>query len=455
MHIELLALNRALNILSLLLFPIFSALAGCDTQEPPHSILYEKLPEDIEEQGMNTVQDALVRQESDQAAQPDQYTSPDAMPRGAGHSGTNQDFGFLDQGVLDQELNVDAFSTLVDQDVYDLDVSSDQDLLDMGDDTANTRLPWFFSIHASEVNYDLTRTGLAFNEVIELGGQGVRTDVMWYDVEPNQSITDQNKIQFYQQYFSLARSRGLEPILIFSNPPWWALELYRSAEPEQFWVALETYVRLTVLMARDDVHYYQLWNEPNHLIDGIDEADDAELIRRIGEIVRELDPTAILSVNAMANVIGWEESITRWVQGAGEVIDVIGVDHYPGTWAGFSFTDWSPADTLLNRINDPQDPWFGKMGAVMETGFSSWAILIADQTRQAMWIEESLTALRQIISSQENLAHKIVFANYYQLIDVDTEDVLQEAHFGILESTLRRKIGFNALKEQIELYDFP
>lgn len=158
----------------------------------------------------------------------------------------------------------------------------------------------------------------------------------------------------------------------------------------------------------------------------------------------------MLAVNAMCNVIGWEDSVTRWIEGAGEMIDVIGIDHYPGTWVGFSYTDWTPVENLVRRINDPNDVWFGKQGAVMETGFSTWAITVADQARQEQWIRESLPALRDIIrTNNQQRANKVLFGNYYQLIDVDTSGILQENHFGILTSDFTRKQGFNTLQSYL------
>lgn len=349
----------------------------------------------------------------------------------------------LDQGATELDTGFDMTG----------DVPLDQGLVNAENHWGLMGFSWFFSIHASEVEYRLDRARLAFEEVIALGGIGVRTDVMWYDVEPQQAQSDSARLTFYRDYCQLARSLGLKPLIIFSNPPEWARILYNSGNHEAFWSALESYVRLTTLLVRDHVDHYQLWNEPNHLIDLVAEVDDAELILRIGQIVRELDPDAMLSVNAMANVLGWEESVTRWLEGASEVIDVIGVDHYPGTWACCSFSDWAPVEILARRINEPSDSWFGKRGAVMETGYSSWAGIIADENQQRQWILESLSALKILLDRLNTLNdHQIIFGNYYQLIDVDTEDIGQEAHFGILHSDLSPKVGYQALMTQIGLF---
>lgn len=311
---------------------------------------------------------------------------------------------------------------------------------------------WFFSIHASELNYDLNRARAALNEVVALGGVGVRTDIFWYDLEPQRGVTDAGRLAFYQGYLLLAQELGLKPLVILSGAPGWAVDLYRTNRA-LFWTSLESYARLVALIARDTTEHYQLWNEPNHLIDPIGEADDGELILRLGLIMRSFDPTAMLAVNAMCNVLGWEESVDRWLQAARGVIDVIGIDHYPGTWAGLSFTDWTPLQTLSRRINAPDDLWYGKTGAVMETGYSTWAAIVADEARQVAWVNESLAALRDLVGIfNRERPHKVLFGNYYQLIDVSTSGVGQEAHFGVLRSDLQRKPAFTALTLQLSQF---
>ena len=367
--------------------------------------------------------------------------------------------GAVDMGLGEEDLaGLDAATHMMldqgDVEPEDMFSHSEADMDMPAQGWGLEEFPWFFSIHSFEVDADMAIAEQAFQEVIALGGDGIRTDIMWYEIEPEQGVTNTDYFTFYQEYFRRAAELGLKPLVIFSNPPEWAIDLYIDGERELFWTLLESYVRLSTLMVRDHTNYYQLWNEPNHIIDPIAEEDDGELIERIGRVVRELDPDAVLMVNAMTNVPQWEDSVTRWVQRAGDYIDIIGVDHYPGTWAGFDFTDWAPVEILSRRINDSSDPWYGKYGAVMETGFSSWAPLVADETRQATWINESLAVLKRIIYEQ-NLTQRytILFGNYYQLIDVDTNGVGQEAHFGILRSDFSHKEGYTSLRQILSQFD--
>src|SRR4030067_110713 len=48
-------------------------------------------------------------------------------------------------------------------------------------------------------------------------------------------------------------------------------------------------------------------------------------------------------------------------------IDIVAIDHYPGTWCcGSNYRDWAALATLLGIARD-----YGKEMAVMETGFST------------------------------------------------------------------------------------
>jgi hypothetical protein len=337
---------------------------------------------------------------------------------------------------------------------------SDDDDSAGGDNTkAGGDFRWYFSLHAGEVHYNLTETSAAFEQILALGGSGVRIDIFWYDVEPQRNQWDQTMIEYYDAMITLALDMGIEPMIIISNAPDWAVDLYAS-DPSALWLEYEEYAQWVVDLVGDRVTHYQLWNEPNHLIDPFDADDDPQLFSRAGAIFRASDPDCVLYVNAMANLLGWEDAVTSWLSGAGEYIDVIGVDHYAGTWSTAPFDDWGPVDTLLTRINSPGDPWFGKQGAMLEAGYSSWALSLADEIDQRDWINAALPALlAKLEAATASGQQSIWIGNYYQLIDVDTDGssfppVLppEEAHFGILHSDLSPKVGWDALQSQLATF---
>ena len=61
---------------------------------------------------------------------------------------------------------------------------------------------------------------------------------------------------------------------------------------------------------------------------------------------------------------GWQQILEAWCARAGIYIDIIAVDHYPGSWnfggESTSQIPWLPVEILCKMINDPRSPCFGK-----------------------------------------------------------------------------------------------
>jgi hypothetical protein len=158
-------------------------------------------------------------------------------------------------------------------------------------------------------------------------------------------------------------------------------------------------------------------------------------------------------------MIPWEEVVDEWLSCAGDAIDGIGIDHYPGTWSvlkPFNYNNWSPLSTLLTRVNDNSDGnlWYGKIPAVLETGFSSWSSVVASEKDQARWCNESLQAMFDVAYDSEHVKNEtyrtLSLVNFYQLIDEDEGGGSgvtppEELHFGVVRSDGSKKKGFGVL----------
>ena len=78
---------------------------------------------------------------------------------------------------------------------------------------------------------------------------------------------------------------------------------------------------------------------------------------------------------------------------------------------------------------------------------------MADEASQTTWVNESLSTLRGLINSGNRTnQYDVLFGNYYQLIDVDTDGVGQETHFGILHSDLSHKEAYPSLRQMISQF---
>lgn len=321
---------------------------------------------------------------------------------------------------------------------------------------------WGFNFHtgAPDCNFDLNRASKAFDYILDLGGKFVRTDISWGLLEPTNNAWDNDMIDFFNQYINVALNKGLFVVAILTHPPQWALDLYKNNK-DQFWIEYQEYVKKVCELYGDRLYYYQIWNEANHINDPIDAADDWKLFFYGGKTIAQYDTNSYKRiVNVFSNWLDWNYYLNDWVTKAGAYIDVIGIDHYPGTWTATDATDWGPLDWLINYITNPNSPGYNKEGAIMETGYSSWAWLIADEEDQKNWINTALPIIREKIY-QHNTIHqnKIILGNFYELIDGNTNGGGNpEFHFGILHSDWfesvdgSKKIGYPSLKSQINSF---
>ena len=335
------------------------------------------------------------------------------------------------------------------------------------------------ALHSGEIHGNLTQATAAFGLVRQLNAGGVRIDLFWNDIQPTQDGGwDGPKVAFYAAFFESAAAQGVELTVILSSAPGWAQALYKSNRTA-FLAAWGAYAEKAVAIvgaASRAVVAWQLWNEMNHVpsayING-----DADAVCSVFKIAGAAVARAAGGaggaprfVNVMADepnvkVLGmqsWEKAATAWLAPgcAGAAIDGVGIDHYPGTWTvDPSFTKWTPLDKLLARVNDDGtagNVWYGKLPAVMETGYSSWAPVVADEQRQVAWVTKSLSVLRAKVLASRALRFPVRYVCYYQLIDVDTGGVLEENHFGIVHSwnngTFGKKKAFGELAAQLLLF---
>ena len=356
--------------------------------------------------------------------------------------------------------------------------------------------PVFVSMHSEDVGggpgvpIDLAEAEKKLRDIATLGAQGVRTDIGWNDLQPDgPSSFNQDVLDAFIRYFRLAQEQGLEPMVIVSRAPGWASDLLKFTVGEKkrelneaaFWKSYEAYVEVVIEALFDaqqadcnpsaspcllkPVRYIQMWNEANHIIDPVDKDEDYNYFEIAGNIIEGLlgSPSSggpLKLVNVMADMPLWEKAVDKWIEGAGNMIDVIGVDHYPGTWALVPYADWRPLKTLVKRINDEEDSWYGKQGAVLETGFSTWNALIANQSMQKLFVERALPKIREI-ADDTNLGtsphigkgkapdqYQVILFNWYALVDAKKHG-LQEAHFGIYNYNGSQKRAYKKLKKQI------
>lgn len=323
---------------------------------------------------------------------------------------------------------------------------------ELAEEPASKSVPWYFTLHGEEVGHDLTRSLKALTAVRRLGGQGVRFDVHWYEIAPERGRWDERRLTFYTSMVSQARHLGLDPFVVLGGAPGWARDLY-GEEPSSFWEEYEAYVSKVLAWIGDRTQRYQLWNEANHPVWGFVRSRDRwQLFARAGRLVKRDDPGSETVVNVLADFPGWERELTRWLSKAGDVIDVVGVDHYPGTWSWRPVTEWAPLRTILRRSGQKGDPLYGKRVAVVETGCSAWPERIVGDAGQVRWVRRALPALKAlVVDANARDPGRVALLGFYQLMDAKGR-VGQEGSFGVLRADGSLKPAAEALREELSRF---
>jgi eight-cysteine-cluster-containing protein len=330
---------------------------------------------------------------------------------------------------------------------------------------------WSINLHPEDVHYNIWDTKKALGAIEYIGAQMVRFDIAWSDIEPVQGRQDAAKWKFYEDLVSAAQSYGLEPIVVLARQPQWAINLYRN-NPAAYWNACKGYIKAVACRLGQSIHYYQISNESNTPDDPINAGDDWKKFAGIRDVIASCDRDFETIVNVYSNWVEWEPALTDWLKRAGKDIDIIGIDHYPSTFTFTSGAEWFPLDRLISRINDPNDAWYGKKGAIVETGYSTWSGMNAHgEWDQQNWIDNYAfkTIMNKVKANNQNpAAFKIVFANFYELYDQNSGswfcpdrwwfgcsfDIkgLANDHFGILHTDGTEKTAINSLKNYIDVF---
>jgi cysteine-rich repeat protein len=324
---------------------------------------------------------------------------------------------------------------------------------------APSPIPWSFNLHPEDVyeyNFDSSKPTMdaVFQKIVELGGQMVRFDIPWRDVEPYEDAYE--KWDFFYEFVTKAKYfYGLEPIAVLGRHPQWAIDYYKSSNPgdkDYYWLLWDLYCFSAAYELGDHLYSYQLANEANigvdvsvlRIGDPIDEGDDWRQFSECRTGIQDADLNFETIVNVYANWIGWEDALQNWLTNAGDSIDIIGIDHYPGTWSGGDGSDWYPLDRLFYYMQ-----FYGKKGAIVETGYTTYPRNYQTEEQQKQWINIALPIIKEKVQGRSD----IVFANYYELMDSEEWDWLrpQEAYFGIMQKNGSiKKAGFDTLKKQIK-----
>ncbi len=332
----------------------------------------------------------------------------------------------------------------------------------LDDVLAEAPVRWSVSYHTWPG--DGARASSDLGLIAELGAGVVRTDLWWYAIEPARGQVDQAALDYYLWYVEEAGRHGLDVLVVLSNAPEWARQLYQSGDRGAFCAEFGEYAAAVGESLGDLVVDYQLWNEPNHVVDFPDGDADVCLFlegrrglalgrRRAGAGDDPLRTYINLLVDGHDSPIGasWQTDVDFYMQrGAGQAVDVVAIDHYPGTWA---IGDWG--GNILDRLFALGQK-HGKEVAILETGFSTAGCILPQNSEPAQvgWIDSQLARIRAKVS--DGAIHRgVPFAlvNWFKLDDRPATDCWDlEDNFGVVRQDRSRKPAFDALRAAIAAF---
>lgn len=296
--------------------------------------------------------------------------------------------------------------------------------------------------------------------IAELGARYVRTDLWWYAVHPAPDRFDDEVLAHYRWYVLEAQRRGLGVIAIASNPPAWARQLYDSGRRDEFAAAFGRYTERVAVEIGDLVTHYQLSNEPNHVIDFPDSDTDVRLFveGRAGLERGRAQIGAVVPLRTVVNVLvdghdspigpRWEDDVRYYMtRGAAGAVDIIAIDHYPGTW---SIGDWG--GNIVDRLFDVGVE-HGVAVAIGEIGYATARCVppFNSEASQVGWIRQQLPRLRAKLTDPAVVAGaRLEFANWFKLDDRNSGNCFDpEDNFGIVHTDRSAKPAFDALRAEI------
>ncbi len=309
------------------------------------------------------------------------------------------------------------------------------------------------NLHPDDIGLDEQSASVTLERARELGFRFLRTDFPWSELEPAPGKWDEKRFEWFKWYVEFAAKHGLQVQVVVGSPPEWARNLYFENPASFFWEFYE-YSREIAKRFGRYVYFYQVWNEADSPRDFVLPWDDWKLFRAGSAGIRSQDSSSEIIVNFISSIPWWELKLNYWMLAAGRSIDIIGIDHYPGTWYFGNYDDWSPLERLCAKTQTQADPCFGKRIAIQETGFSTFLPIFHGENDQKRWIERSLPSLKNVIN-RYNLTspRKFVSVCFYELYDAGFKPGFWvEDYFGIVKKNGVEKSGYQSLKNCVHSF---
>ena len=283
--------------------------------------------------------------------------------------------------------------------------------------------------------------------ITEAGIEVVRLDLSWAAVQPENR--DTYEWDDYDYLVDLSEEQGFELLPIIDYSSRWASTAGRTSDWETSPPVLSEFAWFTykaVGRYKDDIHAWQIWNEPNHNAFWHPVPDPVlytELLKQAYLAAKYADPKAVVVLGGLANDGALQVPPETFLQtiyqtGGRKYFDAVGRHPYTNPSEGI--------DTLIGRLHstravmvahgDSEKPiWVTEYGtpAVSEAGIT--------EEIQGAWLTQSFEA----ISSVDNVP--VTFWYNFRDLGTDPNDLV--SNYGLIETDWEIKPAYEAYQDYI------
>ena len=296
--------------------------------------------------------------------------------------------------------------------------------------------------HPEYHNFQPSHALRALHEAVSLGAEFIRVDIRWSAVLPNGQDPNIDAFKWYRSFLTNATAYGLKPIIVLTSPP----EKIRHIPNKELLSFWKLYIRQVTYHFGEFSAIYQVGNEPNNPVYSIFDPETLpEAVIIAAQLIKKRRDALVL-INYNIDMPHWRSDAEILLNKTRDSIDIIGIDHYPGTWAIGHDNGWKPTLDILSNIDTSSlgTPWFGRKIAIVETGFSTNFPKLRDEIQQ----EHFYNDLEQSLEYSNKINLKLLFVGIYELCDCNSKELLNpEAHFGLTTDNFdRRKKAFGVVQ---------
>lgn len=221
---------------------------------------------------------------------------------------------------------------------------------------------FWINTHADRYNPSETAELAAY-----AGFGGVRDTLGWYYVEKTKGVYE--SLPKFDEYVKLVNEKNLEMILIFAG----GNKLYSGrtdAPPDtkEGHKAFTEYARFLTERYKNEVNYYEIWNEYNLTYfnpKNMDAKNYLEFQKPVYKAIKEADPDAFVVgiTNGVTSKLQFEDYTPYFEQGSLEYLDAVGYHNYRDFLGSSSFIEnVNYLEDMIKSHNSDKKVWVTEIG---------------------------------------------------------------------------------------------